>query len=122
MLISEACTLSYYFQVVEEECERIEKTKKQEKKAIRREKLKDEEKEERREEKPSQPRKALYFVSSFHSEAGSGIHGEPLAQMGSTALGLEVKEPVGYTLPDLLSLHTIDNGVEHWRHHHIKIG
>lgn len=42
--------------------------------------------------------------------------------MGSTAPGLEVKEPVGYTLPDLLSLHTIDNGVEHWWHHHIKIG
>lgn len=40
MLISEACTLSYYFQVVEEECEkRIEKTKKQEKKAKKKRKV-----------------------------------------------------------------------------------
>lgn len=47
---------------------------------------------------------------------------EPLAQKGSTAPSLDVKEPVDYTLPDVFSLHTIDNGVEHRWHHHIKIG
>lgn len=53
---------------------------------------------------------------------GVEIHGEPSAQRESTAPSFDVKEPVSYTLSDLLSLHTIDNGVEHRWHHHVKVG
>lgn len=57
----------------------------------------------------------------FWIKLGVGINEEPSAWKGSTTPSLDVKEPVGYTFPDLLCLHTIDNGVEHWWHHHIKI-
>lgn len=77
---------------------------------------------EKRETKalPVQETSILPLVSLI--KLGVGIHGEPLAQGGSTAPSLDIEEPVGYTLSDLLSLHTIDNGVEHWWYHHIKVG
>jgi hypothetical protein len=53
---------------------------------------------------------------------GMKIHGALSVQSRGTAPNLDIKEPMGYTFPDLLSLHTIDNGVEHWWYHHIKIG
>lgn len=53
---------------------------------------------------------------------GVVMHGEPSAQRGSTAPSLDFKELADHALTNLLSLHTIDNGVEHWWHHHIKIG
>lgn len=55
-------------------------------------------------------------------ELDGKVHKDPSDQRRGTTLSLDVQEPVGYTLSDLLSLNSIDNGVQHWGHHHIKIG
>ena len=63
---------------------------------------------------------ASHLVSLI--KLGVRIQRKPLAQRGSRAPSHNIKEPADHTVPDLLSLYTIDNGVEHWWHHHIKIG
>lgn len=56
----------------------------------------------------------------FWIKVGVEIQTEPSAWMGGTAPSLDVKELAGYTLPDMLCLHTIDDGVEYWWNHHKK--
>lgn len=132
---SEACILSYYFWVIEEGYEKRRYRKQTNRRRRQRcrvrrgkkEKLEEDDNKEGKEKgrelkSPLCPKN--FYIPCLVSliKLGVQIRGEPLAQRGSTAPSLDVKKPVGYTLPDLLSLHTIDDGVEHGWYHHIKIG
>ena len=87
-----------------------------------RRKMKKKEEREEGKQKLSQSRKscASHLVSLV--KLGVRSQRKPLAQRGSRAPSHNTKEPLGYPILDLLSLYTIDNGVEHGWHHHIKIG
>lgn len=72
-------------------------------------------KEEKEDKKKSPLSSGNLCISHLISliKLGVVMHGEPSAQRGSTVSRLDFKEPAGYTLTDLLSLHTIDHGFEH---------
>lgn len=81
-------------------------------------------KEEKEDKKKSPLGSGNLCISHLTSliKLGVVMHGEPSGPRGSTVSRLDFKEPAGYSLTDLLSLHTIDNGVEHWWHHHKTVG